>query len=200
MLKIGITGGIGTGKTTVCKIFELLGIPVFYADAAGKQLMIDNAVVKQKIKALFGEEAYFSDETVNRRHIADIAFKDQNKLSLLNNIIHPAVKEAFEIWCTNQKNIYILKEAALMFESNSYQDNDFNILISSPLETRINRVMKRDNTARENVMARIAKQMPEEKKEKLSDFIITNDEKTFLIEQVLVLDKKFSTHILKIQK
>jgi dephospho-CoA kinase len=195
MLKIGITGGIGTGKTTVCEIFELLGIPVFYADSVGKQLMTANADVKQKVKNLFGDEAYLPDETVNRKHIAGIVFNDQNKLNLLNNIIHPAVKEAFNIWCSNQISAYVIKEAAIMFESNSYQDNDFNILISSPLNIRIDRVMKRDFTSRENVLARMAKQMPEEEKEKLADFIITNDEKTFLIEQVLALDKKFSNLI-----
>ena len=192
MLKIGITGGIGTGKTTVCEIFELLGIPVFYADSVGKQLMIASTDVKQKVKSIFGNEAYSSDDTVNRKHIAGIVFYDQNKLNLLNNIIHPAVKEAFNLWCSNQKTAYVIKEAAIMFESNSYQDNDFNILISSPLEERINRVMKRDHTSRENVLARIAKQMPEEEKEKLSDFIIINNEKVFLIEQVLALDKKFT--------
>jgi len=192
MLKIGITGGIGTGKTTVCEIFELLGIPVFHADSVGKQLMIASTDVKQKVKSIFGNEAYSSDDTVNRKHIAGIVFYDQNKLNLLNNIIHPAVKEAFNLWCSNQKTAYVIKEAAIMFESNSYQDNDFNILISSPLEERINRVMKRDHTSRENVLARIAKQMPEEEKEKLSDFIIINNEKVFLIEQVLALDKKFT--------
>ncbi len=192
MLKIGITGGIGTGKTTVCQIFELLEIPVFYADAAGKQLMTDNPVVRKEIKTLFGESAYLTDGTLNRKYIAEIVFKDQGKLDLLNNIIHPAVIEAFRTWCEVQKSAYVLKEAAIMFESNSYKENDFNILVSSPLEMRIERVMKRDHTNRENVLARIAKQMPEEEKEKLSDFIIINNEKAFLIEQVLALDKKFS--------
>lgn len=194
MLKIGITGGIGTGKTTVCEIFELLGIPVFYADAAGKQLMNDDPAVKQKVIALFGKESYSSSpyETLNRKHIADIVFKNQNKLTLLNNIIHPAVKDAFKIWSAHQKTRYVLKEAAIMFESNSYKDNDFNILVSSPLEMRIDRVTKRDLTTREHIIARMAKQMPEVEKEKLSDFIIINDEKSFLIEQVLALDKKFS--------
>lgn len=192
MLKIGITGGIGTGKTTVCQIFELLDIPIFYADAVGKQLMIDNPKVIQEIKALFGEEAYFEDQSLNRKHISNIVFKDQNKLSLLNNIIHPAVKNAFEDWCLNQKSPYILKEAAIMFESNSYLDNDFNILVTSPLEIRINRVIKRDQISRENVLDRISKQMAEEDKEKLSDFVIMNNEQSFLIAQVLVLHQQFS--------
>lgn len=193
MLKIGITGGIGTGKTTVCRIFELLGIPVFYADAVGKQLMIEDFGVIKNIKLLFGEETYFNDASLNKKHIADIVFKDQDKLTLLNNIIHPAVKESFKYWCTQQTAPYVLKEAAIMFESKSHVDNDFNILVSSPLETRIERVIKRDLTTRENVLDRISKQMPEEEKEKLSDFVIVNDDKTFLIEQVLDLHKKFTS-------
>lgn len=193
MLKIGITGGIGTGKTTVCQIFELLGIPVFYADTVGKELMSYHPLVKEQIINLFGTEAYALDNSLNRKHISDIVFKDQNKLTALNNIIHPAVKDAFRTWSKEQSNLYVLKEAAIMFESNSYLENDFNILVSSPLETRINRVIKRDHTNKENVMARIAKQMPEGEKEKLSDFIILNDEKAFLIQQVLTLDQKFST-------
>ncbi len=190
MIKVGITGGIGSGKTTVCHIFELLGIPVFYADTEAKKLMVEHKGVKSEIIAIFGEEAYTENGQLNRRHISNIAFQANEKLELLNGVVHPAVKEAFLEWAAQQKSPYVLKEAALLFESKSYLDNQYNILVSSPLETRIERVMKRDSTSREKVLERIAKQLPEEDKIKLADFIIYNNDNSFLIKQVLAFHYK----------
>jgi dephospho-CoA kinase len=187
MLKVGITGGIGSGKTTICKIFEILGIPVFYADDVSKTIMVDDLELKSQIINFFGSEAYFSDGSLNRKYISDIVFKDDLKLKKLNSLVHPAVRNAYERWASSQKSPYVLKEAALMFESKSYLDNNLNVLVSCPLDLRIERVISRDKTTKEKVLDRISKQMPEEEKEKLADFKIINDEEKSLIKQVLFL-------------
>ncbi|TKB95594.1 dephospho-CoA kinase [Pedobacter cryophilus] len=187
MLRIGITGGIGSGKTTVCKVFELLGIPVFYADDVAKELMIKDAILIQQIKATFGEEAYFADQTLNRKYISDQVFKQPDQLKKLNSFVHPAVFRAFDNWYTQQKAPYVLKEAALLFESGSYQQNDYNILVSCPLALRIQRVMQRDKVTKEKVMERIAAQLPEETKQSLANYQIQNNEQEFIITQVLQL-------------
>ena len=185
MLKIGITGGIGSGKTTVAKVFELLDIPVFYADDIAKKLMVEDQVLIQQIKTEFGADAYFSDQTLNRKYISNLVFNDPNQLKKLNSFVHPAVFRAFDVWYSQQKAPYVLKEAALLFETNSYQQNHFNILVSSPLPLRIERVMKRDHVAKEQVLERIATQLPEETKQALADFEIQNNEQEFIITQVL---------------
>lgn len=185
MLKIGITGGIGSGKTTVAKVFELLDIPVFYADDIAKKLMVEDQVLIQQIKTEFGADAYFSDQTLNRKYISNLVFNDPYQLKKLNSFVHPAVFRAFDVWYSQQKAPYVLKEAALLFETNSYQQNHFNILVSSPLPLRIERVMKRDHVAKEQVLERIATQLPEETKQALADFEIQNNEQEFIITQVL---------------
>lgn len=190
MLKVGITGGIGSGKTTICKIFEILGIPVFYADDVSKTIMVDDLELKSQIIDSFGSESYFSEGSLNRKYISDIVFKDDEKLKTLNSLVHPAVRKAYESWAGLQTSPYVLKEAALMFESKSYLDNDLNVLVSCPLELRIQRVILRDKTTREKVLDRIAKQMPEDEKEKLANFKIINDEEEYLIKQVLFLHKE----------
>lgn len=187
MLKIGITGGIGSGKTTVCKVFELLDIPVFYADDVAKTLMVKDVILIQQIKATFGDEAYFADQSLNRKFISDTVFNQPNLLKKLNSFVHPAVFRAFDTWCLQQKAPYVLKEAALLFESGSYQQNDYNILVSCPLALRIQRVMLRDKLTQEKVMERIAVQLPEETKQSLSNYLIQNNEQEFIITQVLQL-------------
>jgi dephospho-CoA kinase len=187
MLKVGITGGIGSGKTTICKIFEILGIPVFYADDVSKTIMVDDLELKSQIISFFGNDAYFFDGSLNRKYISDIVFKDDLKLKKLNSLVHPAVRNAYERWANSQKSPYVLKEAALMFESKSYLDNNINVLVSCPLDLRIERVISRDKTTKEKVLDRISKQMPEEEKEKLADFKIINDEEKSLIKQVLFI-------------
>lgn len=187
MLKIGITGGIGSGKTTVCKVFELLDIPVFYADDVAKTLMVKDVILIQQIKATFGDEAYFADQSLNRKFISDTVFNQPNLLKKLNSSVHPAVFRAFDTWCLQQKAPYVLKEAALLFESGSYQQNDYNILVSCPLALRIQRVMLRDKLTQEKVMERIAVQLPEETKQSLANYLIQNNEQEFIITQVLQL-------------
>lgn len=189
-LKVGITGGIGSGKTTVCKVFELLGISVFYADDEAKKLMITDTTLVEEIKSAFGENSYFEDGSLNRKHISGIVFKDTVQLQKLNSFVHPAVFRAMEAWAAQQKSPYVLKEAALLFESGSYQQNRYNILVSSPMELRIQRVMLRDKMLKDKVLERINNQFPEEKKEQMADFFIRNNEQEFIIPQVLKLHQE----------
>jgi dephospho-CoA kinase len=191
MLKIGITGNIGSGKTTVCKMFEVLGIPVFYADAAAKSVMITDPELITGIKKAFGEEAY-TNEVLNRKYIANIVFNNEAELAKLNSLVHPAVFRAFDVWAEGIKNApYVLKEAAILFESSSYKMCDYSILVTAPLEDRIARVMRRDNITHAEVEAREARQFTEEKKKTLADYQINNDDKQLVIPQVLKLHDTF---------
>jgi len=192
MLKIGITGNIGSGKTTISKVFEILGVPVFYADDAAKKVMTHDPVLVAQLKEAFGAGSFFSDGTLNRKHIADIVFKDETQLQLLNSLVHPAVFRAFDQWVADRKNVpYVLKEAALLFESDSYKMCDQTILVTAPLELRINRVMQRDGLQRADILNRENKQFTEEKKKTLANFIIKNDDTELVIPQVLELHDFF---------
>ena len=191
MLKAGITGGIGSGKTTVCKIFEKLGIPVYYADDRAKKLMVEDPVIVDKIKSIFGKRAYHKSGSLYRKHIARIAFSKPEKLKLLNAVVHPAVAKDSADWTAAQKNVpYTLKEAALLIEAGSYKQLDKIIVVTAPEELRIQRVIKRDKTDKKSVKARIAKQMPEVEKLKYADFIIKNDGTESLIRQVWEIHQK----------
>lgn len=192
MKKIGITGGIGSGKTTVCKIFESLEIPVYYADDRAKALMIENKELVVGIKNLLGDESYFDDGSLNRQYIANIVFKDKKKLEQLNGLVHPAVAKDGILWHQSQSLVpYTLKEAALLIESGSYQSLDFLITVWAPKETRIQRVIKRDGTSRAEVEARMDKQMSEFEKLKLAQFVIINDGEKSLVQQVQQLHRRF---------
>ena len=194
MLKIGLTGNIGSGKTTVSKIFEILGIPVFYADDAAKSVMINDAILIDGIKAAFGEQSYFNDGALNRKHIADIVFNDPIKLAKLNALVHPATFRAFDAWVKEIKDVpYVLKEAALLFESDSYKLCDYTIIVQAPLETRIKRVMQRDGLSKAETESRDSNQFTEEKKSRLADYVIVNDDKQLVIPQVLELHKVFGS-------
>ncbi len=190
-LKIGITGGIGVGKSVVTKIFKILGIPTYDADREAKDIMVKNDAVRQSLMQTFGKEVYFEDGSLNREWLGKRVFGDAEELKKLNGIVHPAVIKDGEDWAAAQTSIYSVKEAALLFESGSYKALDFTILVVSPLELRIERVMQRDKVDREEVLGRINKQMPEEEKEKLSDCIVYNDDEHSLIEQVMELHQKF---------
>jgi dephospho-CoA kinase len=188
MLKVGITGGIGSGKTTVSKIFESIGIPVYYADDRAKALMTGDRMVKRKIIDLFGVEAYFRNGRLNRKYISSIVFEDKSKLEALNGIVHPSVALDGKKWFDVQvsKNFpYAIKEAALLIESGSYKELDHLILVSAPLDIRIKRVVKRDKTNIKAVEARISKQMPDEQKKPYCNLQIINDGNTPLIPQVI---------------
>jgi dephospho-CoA kinase len=191
MFKVGITGGIGTGKTTVCKIFELLNVPIFYADDSAKFLMITNLTLIQGIKQSFGDDAYLPTGELNRKYIAELVFKNPKNIEKLNNLVHPQVFKAFDDWSIKQQSPYVLKEAALLFESKSYKKNDLNVLVSSPLELRISRVIRRDNTTKEKIEERMCNQLAENEKQKLANYMINNNEQDFLIPQVLKLHQIF---------
>lgn len=189
MLKIGITGGIGSGKTTVSHVFEVLGIPVYYADDAAKRMMNDDDILKEKIQQAFGNEIY-RDGRLDRKLLAEIVFNNPEKLSKLNAIVHPATLQDAANWMQRQTSPYALKEAALIFESGAQEQLDYVIGVTAPAPLRILRTMQRDNITREAVIARMDKQMDEAIKMKLCDFVIVNDEQQMLIPQVLQVHEK----------
>ncbi|MCB0567645.1 MAG: dephospho-CoA kinase [Phaeodactylibacter sp.] len=185
MLKVGITGGIGSGKTTVCKVFEALGIPVYYADWHARQLMVNAPRLVAGVKELFGPDAYLEDGALNRPYIAEKVFNNDKKLQQLNHLVHPAVAEDAGRWHSAQENVpYTLKEAALLFESGNFKQLDKVITVFAPEKLRIQRVMERDQVSRKEVRARMAKQMPEEEKLKRADFVVYNDGSHSLVRQV----------------
>ncbi len=191
MLKIGITGNIGSGKTTVSKVFELLGVPVFYADFEAKKVMTEDEILRSEIKKNFGTEAYFENGGLNRKHLSSIVFNNGAELQKLNALVHPAVFRAFDKWAENyQHKKYVLKEAALLFESGSNFQSDYTIVVSAALEERVKRVMQRDNLSEEEVLGREKKQMPQAEKEAKADFIIRNNGDELVITQVLKLHEK----------
>ncbi len=178
MLKIGLTGGIGVGKTTVAKIFESFGIPVFYSDIESKALMFD-AQIRSHVVDLFGKESYDSNQ-LNKKHIADQLFVDPKKRNSLEAILYPRVREEFQKWASKQKTPYVINESALIFEKNIASYFDKIILVKAPLDLRIKRVLERDSTTESEVKNRIALQEQTSKNEKLSDFAINNDNLTNL--------------------
>ncbi|HVM88313.1 MAG TPA: dephospho-CoA kinase [Puia sp.] len=192
MLKIGLTGGIGSGKSTVAKIFEVLGIPVYYADDAAKRLMNENEGLKQQIIKHFGENAYI-DGMLNRDYISSLVFNNKEKLELLNSLTHPAVIDDSEEWLTLQTSSYIIREAALVFESGINKSLDYVIGVSAPEQLRIERVMKRDHVAKEQVLARMKNQLNEDKKIQLCDFVVYNNEQQLIIPQILKLHEQIIT-------
>ncbi len=189
MLIIGLTGGIGSGKSTVAKIFEVLGIPVYYADEEAKRIMNEDETIRSKLIVLFGEESY-SGGKLNRPHIASIVFGDKEKLHQLNEIVHPVTIADSDRWMQSQTTPYAIKEAALIFESGSYKQLDYVIGVSSPIELRIQRVINRDNISKPEVARRIQNQMPEEDKIKRCHFVLNNNEEQLVVPQVLELHKK----------
>lgn len=192
MLKVGITGGIGSGKTTVCRVFEVLGIPVFYADDAAKSIMHTDARLREDIIKDFGKDSYTINGDLDRKYIAAIVFSNKEQLVKLNALIHPAVFRAFESWVGEQKDVpYVLKEAALLFESDAYKMCDQSILVKSPEALKFERIMVRDQITLEEVQLRMDKQFSDEKKEKMADHLITNNEQMLLIPQILALHKHF---------
>ena len=189
-LKIGLTGGIGSGKTTVAKVFELLSVPVYYADAASKRLYKTDKDLIQKMKAHFGDDIYTGEE-LNRAKLASVVFADPLKLELLNALVHPPTIRDAEDWMKAQTTPYVIKEAALLFESGSVSGLDFVIGVYAPQHIRMKRVMARDGASREDVLNRMKRQLNEELKMKLCDFVITNNEQELVMPQVMALHQKF---------
>lgn len=194
MIKAGITGSIGSGKSTVSRIFAQLGVPVYNADDRAKWLMSNSPEITRKIRAIFGNEAYASDGSLNRKHISNLAFNNKQLLAQLNEATHPPVFKDFDDWLSEHRHFpYIIKEAALMFESDSFKALDAVIVVSAPEALRIERTMQRDHVTKDAVINRMNNQFTEEKKIALSDYEIINDEKHLLIPQVLKLHSIFNT-------
>jgi dephospho-CoA kinase len=189
MLKIGLTGGIGSGKTTVARIFEVLGIPVYYADEEAKRLMNEDPELKQQISTLFGAATYKAGK-LDRRFLADLVFSDPGKLAALNALVHPATLQDTERWMSRQHKPYAIQEAALIFEAGLDTYFDHVIGVSAPEPLRIDRAMKRDGVSREKVMERIRRQMDEAEKISRCDLVIYNDERQALIPQVLKVHER----------
>jgi len=187
MLKIGLTGGIGSGKTTVAKVFEVLGIPVYYADEAAKELMHTNELLKQQLIFHFGKETFFEEGQLNRKHLSSIVFNNKEKLELLNNLVHPATIADAQEWFSKQQAPYVIKEAALLFESGTAEGLDYIIGVTAPAALRIKRVMDRDGVTAEDVKRRMANQLDEVIKMKLCDFVLHNNEQQLLLPQILTL-------------
>ncbi len=190
MITIGITGGIGSGKSTVCKIFKLLGIPIFEADAVAKELINSNSEIKTELIRLFGNDIYIPNNGVDRKKLASIIFNDNLQLAKVNKLIHPVVRNEYANWVERQNTQYVIHEAAILFESGFYKMMDFTILVSAPENQRIERVIKRDKTLETQIKERIAKQWTDEQKRKLATIEIKNSDNDLIIPQIIKIDNK----------
>ncbi len=173
MKVVGLTGGIGSGKSTVAKMFEKLGVPIYIADDQAKELMHTNEILKAQIIDLLGPNSYSKGE-LNRGYIATIVFNDKSKLAGLNALVHPAVAQHFDAWRNRQSANYVIKEVAILFENGGHKLCDYTILVSAPLETRIERVLKRDQVTREQILSRVHNQWDDDQKIPLADYVINN--------------------------
>jgi len=170
---VGLTGGIGSGKTTVAKLFSELGVPIYIADIEAKKLTDSSKVIRRKLIALLGEDAYLGSK-LNRKFVADKIFNNKSLLDAVNAVIHPKVAAHFKKWVSKQNAAYVIKEAAILFENGSYKNCDLVILVTAPKKIRIARVMARDNTSKTEIEQRMSNQWSDEKKKKLADIIIEN--------------------------
>lgn len=191
MLKIGITGGIGAGKSTVASIFKVLGIPVFDADATAKNILNTDPVLREQIIATFGSETY-KQGLLDKKYLATLVFNNPDQLAKLNALVHPATIAAAEQWASHfTSRHYIIKEAALLFEAGTNEGLDYIIGVTAPVELRIARVMARDQVTREEVLGRMQHQLDDTEKMKRCNFVIDNNEQSLVIPQVLALHQKF---------
>lgn len=184
MIKVGLTGGIGSGKTTVCRLFEEKGIPVYYADPRAKYLMTYDAELKQAIKSQFGDSVYHRNGRLNRMALADIIFADKSKLAIINGLVHPAVANDSESWFVSQDSPYAIKEAALMIESGSHEQLDILVVVTADADERIARVMRRDRVDAKSVLARMNNQLSDADRLAYADYVIDNNDRKLLQEQV----------------
>jgi len=192
MKKVGVTGGIGSGKSLVCKIFRCLNVPVFSADDEAKALLETDSEIRLVLTGFFGKELYLSGK-LNKQMLSDIIFNDRKNLEIVNNAIHPAVLERFTEWCTCQtKSAYVIMEAAIIFETGTDSFLDKVVNISAPEAIRIERVSKRDSVSKEKVIERINNQFTEKERKKMADINLVNDGKIMLLPQVLEVHKLFS--------
>jgi dephospho-CoA kinase len=193
-LLIGITGGIGSGKSTVCQVFKLLGVPVFEADAVAKKLIHSNSVIKTGLVDLFGDDIYASNLQLNRIKLASIIFNDEIQLAKVNELVHPVVRQEFKNWQKLQNSVYVIHEAAILFESGFYKMMDFTILVSAPENQRIEWVRQRDGVSKNQVKDRIEKQWSNEQKRKLASVEIKNNNSDLIIPQIVKIDKQLKEY------
>lgn len=184
MIKVGLTGNIGSGKTWVCQIFSALNIPIYYADLEARNILNTSQTI-EKIALIFGEDVLLSSKQIDRKKLASIVFNDTKELEKLNRLIHPHLREHFQQWANQQNSKYVIQEAAILFENGFDHLMDKTITIASPKSIRLNRVMERDQISKEDVLARMNNQWSDEKKEKAADYIIVNDGSQMLLPQVL---------------
>jgi len=188
MLKVGITGGIGSGKSTISRILENLGVPVFNSDEEGRIILNEDKQAKIEVMQIFDKDMYNSNGELDRERMASVVFNDPRALNRLNTIVHPRVNEAFHAFCELHEQVpYVLKEAAILFESGNYHDLDKVVTVFAPKEDRIKRVMKRDGVGDEKVRKRMTFQYTDEERNELADFIILNEEGVDLLPQVMEL-------------
>lgn len=183
---VGITGGIASGKTIVAKIFEILGYPVYYSDIRAKDLMNEDVVIKQGLLFLFGDEVYVND-TLNRPYLAEKIFNSPSLREKVNSIVHPVVRKDFEIWTAQQNSLLVFQESALLFETGSYKSFDAVILVVADENLRIQRIVERDNISNEEAIKRIQAQLPDSEKRKRTKWVVENNEKQFVTQQILKL-------------
>jgi dephospho-CoA kinase len=194
MLKVGLTGGIGSGKTIAANVFEVLGIPVFYADRQAKELYHQKDI-RDEIKTLFGQDIYYKTGKLNTSKLASVVFNDSLLLQKLNEVIHPAVNRKFEKWISDNQHkgySYVIKEAAIIFETGHYKSLDKTITVYAPESLRTERVIKRDNLPREQIQKRMQSQMDDNQKMQLSDYVIFNDNKELVVPQILFIHNKIN--------
>lgn len=189
MIIIGLTGGIGSGKSTIAKMFEKLGIPIYFSDDEAKRIMTTSSIVKNKLKQEFGDESYINDQ-LNRPYISNIVFHNKKALLKLNAIVHPMVKNHFKKWVELQNTPYIIQEHPLLFENNSQKDYDAIIFVSAPIDLRLSRTVSRDNSTIKKVVARMKNQMDDQFKIENSDFIIQNINLAWSEVQVFLVHKE----------
>ena len=188
MFKVGVTGGIGSGKSIVCSIFRNLDVPVYEADIEARRIIAGDLDIRKELVRNFGKKT-FRDNVPDRKYLAERIFSDPEARLFVNNLVHPKVREDFKQWIREQEGIYVIEEAALLFESGAWEEMDFNILVVASKETRIMRIMKRDGLDHGDVLARLASQIDPEEAAKLADLLIRNDENEFVISQVLEADR-----------
>ncbi|NPA44081.1 MAG: dephospho-CoA kinase [Chlorobi bacterium] len=186
---IGLTGGIGSGKSIVSKVFATFNIPVYNSDIEAKKLMNSSSEIKEKLISEFGSEVYLNN-TLNRKFLANIIFNDKQKLEFVNSVVHPVVINHFKKWVSQQKTTYVIKENAILFESGMHKNVDFIITVTAPEDIRIERVIKRDGSTYKEVKARILNQISDKEKVKRSDFVIYNDDKKLILPQIIKIHKK----------
>jgi dephospho-CoA kinase len=191
-LLIGVTGGIGSGKSMVCRLFECLDIPIYYADSRAKWLTNNDPEIREKVIALLGREAYGVDGTYNTRFVASSVFKNEPLLKELNAIIHPVVLRDTKNWVAQQAGVpYVVKEAAIMAKAGQSNAVDYVVVVEAPVELRIQRILQRDKRSEQEIRAIIERQASDESRREIADFIVNNDDTSELIPQVLHLHETF---------